>query len=447
MTAFQAARVDDPIAHTASKSWMIAGLIGGALLGAATIMTGGAALVVVSAVAAGACAGGGLGEVLGSMSWAPRHVTGSLREGSPNVYVNSRRAIRAHLSSGKCEEHSGSLKRVAEGSIKIYINNYPAGRTGDRLTCSAEIFAGSPNVFFGGEKIQTDDISPEIPGWINWVMLGVGTAAVAVLASPAIALLSMAGGMAGGTGGNWLGGMLFGEGSDGQKWSMLLGSLIGGGLGAKGGAKFDGMLAARAAKVVAEPVAVEPVATISNKPSMTLAEAKGEATATRWTQKGRELADMYNPKLSERLSDDEVGALYGYTTNPGYTEANMALRGQIEMTPQRQAYIDHINQGLDKLPVFKGETLRGTDLPPDILAKNQVGEIVSDPAFMSSDRVKPFEGPTQITIEGTSGRQIDFLSHYKMNNETEVLFKPGTKFEVLERTDINGTTYLKYKEL
>jgi len=245
MTAFQAARVDDPIAHTASKSWMIAGLIGGALLGAATIMTGGAALVVVSAVAAGACAGGGLGEVLGSMSWAPRHVTGSLGEGSPNVFVNSRKAIRAHLSSGKCEEHSGSPKRVAEGSIKIYINNYPAGRTGDRLTCSAEIFAGSPNVFFGGDKIQTDDISPEIPDWINWVMLGVGTAAVAVLASPAIALLSMAGGMAGGTGGNWLGGMLFGEGSDGQKWSMLLGSLIGGGLGAKGGAKFDSYLSAR----------------------------------------------------------------------------------------------------------------------------------------------------------------------------------------------------------
>lgn len=443
MTALQAARVDDPIAHTASKSWLVVGLIGGALLGAAAVVaTGGLALVVASA-AVGACAAGGVGEVLGSMSWAPRHVTGMLTEGSPNVYVNSRKAVRAHLSLGKCDEHSGSPKRVAEGSIKTYINNYPAARVGDRLTCSAEVFAGSPNVFFGGAKVQTDDISPEVPEWVNWVMLGVGTAAIAVIATPAIALLSTAGAMLGGTAGNWAGGLLFGEGSDGQKWSMLVGSLFGGGAGMKGGAKFDAMRAARATEIVnAEPVAAE-----SGKPSMTLKEAKGEATAERWTQKGRELADMFDPEMSARLSDDEVGALYGYTTNPGYTEANMALRGQIEMTPQRQAFVDHINQGLDKLPAFDGVTVRGTDLPADVLAKNQVGEIVSDPAFMSTDIKQGFDGPTQITVEGKTGRQIDFLSHYKQANETEVLFKPGTKFEVLERTDVGGKTYLKYKEI
>lgn len=251
MAEYQAARVDDPIAHTASKGWMIAGLIGGALLGVAAVaVTGGAALVVVSTVAASACAGGGLGEVLGSMSWAPRHVTGTLKEGSPDVFVNSRKAIRAHLSLGECDEHSGTPQRVAEGSIKVYINNYPAARISDRLTCSAEIFKGSANVFIGGAKVQTDEISPEIPGWVNWVMLGVGAGALAVIAGPAIALLSTAGGMTGGTLGNYVGGEFFGEGSDGQKWSMLFGGLIGGGLGAKGGAKFN---AWRAGKPVAQP--------------------------------------------------------------------------------------------------------------------------------------------------------------------------------------------------
>lgn len=118
MSECLAARVDDEIAHTASKGWMIAGLVGGAILGAAAVVvTGGTALVAVSAVAAGACAAGGLGELLGSMSWAPRHTTGTLKEGSPNVFINSRKAIRAHLSAGECDEHSGSLQRVAEGSI------------------------------------------------------------------------------------------------------------------------------------------------------------------------------------------------------------------------------------------------------------------------------------------------------------------------------------------
>ena len=56
MSECQAARVDDEIAHTASKGWMIAGLVGGAILGAAAVVvTGGTALVAVSAVAAGAC--------------------------------------------------------------------------------------------------------------------------------------------------------------------------------------------------------------------------------------------------------------------------------------------------------------------------------------------------------------------------------------------------------
>lgn len=240
MAEFNAAREQDEVAHTASKGWMIAGLIGGAILGAAAVVvTGGAALVVVSAAAAGACAAGGVGEVLGSMSWAPRHNTGKLLSGSPNVFTNSRAAIRAHLSKGDCDEHSGSLQLVAEGSDKVFINNFPAARIGDRLTCSAEISGGSANVFIGGGKLQTDDINPEIPGWVNWLMMGVGTAAVAVLASPAIALLGLAGAMGGGYAGSWVGGRLFGEDSDGQKWSMLVGSFAGGALGGKGGMKFD----------------------------------------------------------------------------------------------------------------------------------------------------------------------------------------------------------------
>ncbi|MBS0900075.1 PAAR domain-containing protein [Pantoea dispersa] len=265
MAEFNAAREQDDIAHTASEGWMIAGLIGGAILGAAAVVvTGGAALIAVSAAAAGACAAGGIGEVLGSMSWAPRHNTGKLMSGSPNVYINSRAAIRAHLSKGNCDEHSGSLQLVAEGSDKVFINNYPAARIGDRLTCSAEIASGSANVFIGGGKYQTDDINPEIPGWVNWIMMGVGTAAVAVLASPAIALLGLAGGIGGGYGGSWIGGRLFGEGSDGQKWSMLAGSFIGGAAGGKGGMKFDAWRAGGDIKGLKLPLSKEKISEIQN---------------------------------------------------------------------------------------------------------------------------------------------------------------------------------------
>jgi len=45
--------------------------------------------------------------------------------------------------------------------------------------------------------------------------------------------------LAGGVGGHWLGGEIFGEGNDGQKLMGLGGALIGGWVGTRGGLKFD----------------------------------------------------------------------------------------------------------------------------------------------------------------------------------------------------------------
>ncbi|MDH2068765.1 PAAR domain-containing protein [Pantoea sp. GD03673] len=444
MAEFNAAREQDEIAHTASKGWMIAGLIGGAILGAAAVVvTGGAALVAVSAAAAGACAAGGVGEVLGSMSWAPRHNTGKLLSGSPNVFTNNRAAIRAHLSKGDCDEHSGSSQRVAEGSDKVFINNFPAARIGDRLTCSAEISGGSTNVFIGGGKLQTDDINPEIPGWVNWLMMGVGTAAVAVLASPAIALLGLAGAMGGGYAGNWVGGRLFGEGSDGQKWSMLAGSFAGGALGGKGGMKFDDWRAVKTGEnveVVPEVVA-EPVV-----PKMPLSEAVGKSTAERWISEGRSNAIKNDIETSKVLTDDQIGALYGYTTNEGYSAINPALRGTAELTPQLEAFAAHATEGLQRLPAYTAETKRGIfSLPESVLNKNQIGNVVSDAGFMSTSAKEPFMGSISINVKGVSGKDISFLSEFP--NEAEVLYPPGTKFKVIDRVDSDGKVILNYEEV
>ena len=237
---YAAARVGDGIEHTASKGWMVLGLVGGAIAGAAlTIATGGVGTVVLASTIAAAAGGGGLGEVLGNMSWAPKHKTGVLLKGSPNVFINGRPAIIAHVSVGECDEHGPAPQRVAEGSSRVYINGFPAARIGDLLTCSASISEGSPNVFIGGDKVQTDDINPEIPDWVNWTLMAAGVGAVAVLATPAIALLGAAGSLGGGYAGDFIGGQIYGEGSDGQKWLSLGGSFAGGIAGAKGGIKLS----------------------------------------------------------------------------------------------------------------------------------------------------------------------------------------------------------------
>lgn len=235
-----AAREEDVITHSSSKGWLVVGLIGGAIVGAAfTIATGGVGAAVVAATIVGAAGGGGLGEVLGSMSWAPTHETGNLYKGSLNVFINGKPAIIAHQSIGKCSEHSPNVQKVAQGSSSVNINGFPAARIGDLLTCSASIHTGSSNVFIGGAKVQTDPINPEIPEWVNTVLLCAGLAASVVLVGPAVALLGFAGGLGGGYAGDLIGGHLYGEGSDGQKWFALGGSFAGGLVGMKGGAGFE----------------------------------------------------------------------------------------------------------------------------------------------------------------------------------------------------------------
>ncbi|MGZ9708608.1 PAAR domain-containing protein [Pseudomonas sp. GNP013] len=237
-----AARVDDPIEHSSALGGLLAGLAIGAgavLVGIAIVGTGGLGAVALCAmVGAGAATGAGIGQLLGSLSFAC-HDTGHIKTGSENVFTNGKRAARAHVDTAVCDNHASTPQTLAEGSNSVYINGLPAARVGDRTVCDAKISAGSGNVFIGGGTETTDIISPEVPGWLERAVLVVGLGSAFVLASPVVVIAGLVGGIAGGLGGNWAGGKLFGEGSDGQKLMAFGGALLGGGLGSKGGKWFD----------------------------------------------------------------------------------------------------------------------------------------------------------------------------------------------------------------
>lgn len=232
-----AARLNDPIGHSPTMSWLLAGVIAAAAIAVTAVAVVGTGGLAAAAIIGGAAAaGGGIGEVLSTMSWAPKEEVGKINAtGSPNVFTNGLRAIRAHLDTAKCDKHTDTEK-VATGSGKVFINGMPAARVDDKTTCSATITKGSPNVNIGGETVQTDEIHAEdlVPAWVHVAMFVAGAGAAFVLAAPVVAIGGIAGGIIGGLGGGWLGGKVFGEGSDGQKWSMLGGGLLGGWLGVKG---------------------------------------------------------------------------------------------------------------------------------------------------------------------------------------------------------------------
>lgn len=232
-----AARISDPIGHSPTMNWLLAGLLAGAaiaVVGVAIIGTGGLAAVAI--VGAGAAAGAGLGEAMSTMSWAPKEVTGAIAGiCSINVFTNALPAARAHLDMILCSKHPGPPVPIATGSGLVYINSMPAARVDDKTGCGGVITKGSSNVFIGGGTVQTDTINPEnlVPGWVHAALLVVGVGAAVVLAGPVIAVGGLVMGLAGGYGGSWLGGKIFGEGSDGQTWSAIAGSVLGGWFGAK----------------------------------------------------------------------------------------------------------------------------------------------------------------------------------------------------------------------
>ena len=237
----EAARRFDPIGHSPMMSGLLAGLLIGAAIGVAAVAVIGTGGLAAAAIIGGLAAGGaGIGEVASTFSGAPKEITGKILTGSPNVFTNSRNAARAHLDIVDCSKHPPSpYPVIATGSDSVFINSQPAARVTDKITCAAIIVDGSPNVFIGGGTKQTDNIAPEdlVPGYIHAALLVVGLGAAVILAGPIVAVTGFVGGVAGGYGGNALGGMIFGEGSDGQKISMLAGSLAGGGLGMKAGMK------------------------------------------------------------------------------------------------------------------------------------------------------------------------------------------------------------------
>lgn len=428
------ARLHDPIAHSRALEGFVAGALVGlaaaagvaivvgmaatalaasvATAGLATPLVAGVAVTVgefaVNAVVGGALVGlaESTGEKIGAgMMRAP---SGAIAQGSSDVRVNRLPAARV-TDAETC--HAG---KVAQGSASVFFNRQPAARVGDKVTCGATIVEGSGNVFIGGGTVSPLTIQSEVPEWVRWaaVVVGIlpalGGAARAI--GPALAEVQAAGfARAAQTGVKALG----------RAMEARAGGTIG---------RMPGQI---------------------QKPRMSMSEAVGPEQAQIWTAGGRKKAKL-NGITDDHLSDDEMAAIYGYTTDKGYEMMNPALRGQAPHTPEIETFAQHLDNGLNKLPAYEGTSYRGhRDLPPShIVDEMQPGKTTADPAPRSSadDPLKAFPGPLRETIHGQTGRDISGLSHY--GGEGEILFKRGTRFEVLDRSILpDGSTHVTMREI
>jgi hypothetical protein len=148
----------------------------------------------------------------------------------------------------------------------------------------------------------------------------------------------------------------------------------------------------------------------------------------------------------EQIARD-LEALRGYT-GPDHAEMNAALRGEIPMTPELREKIDAAVRALDRLPDYVGTVFRGEYAPPGALYLEayQPGEVVTNPAFTSTDRFEPFPGNVLYEIQSLHGKDVEHLSAFS-GDEAEVLFRPGTQFLVIAREDEVGRTLIAMREV
>ncbi|NHZ67069.1 hypothetical protein F1735_33215, partial [Massilia sp. CCM 8694] len=185
----QAARLGDPIGHSPTMDWLIKGALAGAAavaIGVFVLGTGGLGAIALTAVVGGAVAGGaGIGEMLSTMSFAPKEVCGKIIPPcSANVFINGRAAARAHVDLAACTKHPQVPLPISSGSATVFINGFHAARVSDTIQCSAVITDGSANVFIGGASFQTDVNTPEnlVPPAVHVGLFVLGAGSALVLA-------------------------------------------------------------------------------------------------------------------------------------------------------------------------------------------------------------------------------------------------------------------------
>ncbi|MEV6059352.1 ADP-ribosyltransferase [Nocardia asteroides] len=133
-----------------------------------------------------------------------------------------------------------------------------------------------------------------------------------------------------------------------------------------------------------------------------------------------------------QLSQREIDEIADYTGST-HQKLNGELRSG-EVTPATQQRVDTLNSGLDKMPNYRGEVTRVTDLPPEVLNAYRPGATVTEKGFTSTSPLANGggvrSGEVEMRIFSKTGKDI---TEHSAPGNPEVLFKSGTQFSVTKR--------------
>ncbi|MCX4093007.1 ADP-ribosyltransferase domain-containing protein [Nocardia sp. alder85J] len=142
--------------------------------------------------------------------------------------------------------------------------------------------------------------------------------------------------------------------------------------------------------------------------------------------------------VSRQLTDRDVEVIHEITKGDGnYWRINRGLRAG-NLTAADRVFVADLRAALAKLRSYHGTVFRDISLSPEEIARYQRGRVITEPAFTSTSRGSRsiLGGNVRFKMKSRTGKRVGRYS--AKPHEKEVLFPPGTRFEV------TGVKYNRY---
>lgn len=167
-----------------------------------------------------------------------------------------------------------------------------------------------------------------------------------------------------------------------------------------------------------------------------LKEMLSAESADLYVKSGAYLKRLDKSISSQELTDAEAAALFSYTANGFFVNAELYALSKGLATKDNPEFIKiyelFLNKALDKLPMFQGIVYRfsQSNLPIDFVEQLKIGAKVTFQPFTSTSKSAILRKNMyyEFVIQSKTGRILPFS--YKPT-EDEVLFKSKTTFKVL----------------
>ena len=165
-----------------------------------------------------------------------------------------------------------------------------------------------------------------------------------------------------------------------------------------------------------------------------------------------------NPGELAILSEDEALAVHAWTTPYWYNKINPILRVRGELSGNSEKILKNLMGATEKLPNYQGTVYREVDKNfEQVFNKIKRTGILQDDGFLSATKNKNLtlwewkrvKAKYRFVIESNAGKDITNLSWVNPRtnkNIEEVIFAPGSKFEVIDIDETQEPVIIKLQE-